>query len=164
MYHQMKEPDPVTKFRPEVPPELAALVAKMLAKKPEARVATAAAVAEALAAWAQQEPRPEVRSGQSGSGLIKTGRTASLMGSRSARMAPRGTAPETKSHMQDDTGSIELGENSRRRTSVVAPMPDLSLNQDGAWLRLSILVGVVALFAGLAGGVVVFLLWGPSVG
>jgi eukaryotic-like serine/threonine-protein kinase len=163
MYHQMKEPEPVTKFRPEVPAELAALVAKMLAKKPGDRVATAAAVAEALAAWAKQEPRPEVRQGQSGVGL-KTGRTASLMSGRSSRIVRRDTAPETKSHMKDDTGSIELDDKARRRPSVVAPMPDLSMNQNGAWLRLSLLVGAVALFAGLAGGVVVFLLWGPRVG
>src|SRR5205807_2585188 len=35
MAHIEKEPPPVTDFRPDVPPELAALVARMLAKAPD---------------------------------------------------------------------------------------------------------------------------------
>ncbi|MFO0841786.1 MAG: serine/threonine-protein kinase [Gemmataceae bacterium] len=165
MFHQMKEPEPVTKYRPEVPAGLAALVARMLAKKPADRPESAAEVAEALAVWARQEPRPEVPTGLSGVALLKTGRTALPASARSGRvMEPRGVAPDTRSHQKDDTGSIELEEKSRRRPSMVAPLPDLTLQENGAWLRLGVLVGVVALVAGLAGGVVAFLLWGPRVG
>jgi serine/threonine protein kinase len=59
MWHQMKEPEPVTALRPDVPAELAALVARMLAKKPEERIATMAEVAQALEAWAAPSPVPE---------------------------------------------------------------------------------------------------------
>jgi eukaryotic-like serine/threonine-protein kinase len=162
MWHQMKEPDLVTKHRPEVPPELAALVARMLAKKPDARPATGAEVAAALVPWARQEPRPEVRTGHSGVGLLKSGTTGSQL--TSGRISPSKPSAETRSHAQEDTGLIELQEKTRRRPAVVAPLDDLAMNNDGAWLRLSLLVGLVALVAGLAGGVVVFLLWGPTVG
>ncbi len=162
MWHQMKQPDPVTKYRPEVPQELADLVNRMLAKKPEDRPATAALVAEELAVWAEQQPRPEVFSGVSGVGLLKTGRTASLGGS--SRRLPSTTAPDTVSHAQEDTGLIEFGESSRRRPTVRTAIPDLALRNEGDWVRLAILIGMVALFAGIAGGVVAFLLWGPSVG
>jgi serine/threonine protein kinase len=161
MWHQMKEPDPVTKHRPEVPPELEALVMRMLAKQPAARPATAAEIIELLTPWAKQEPRPEVRLGHAG--VRSTGRTASI-GVPSGRGSPPASTPDTKSHAQDDTGSIELQGQPRRLPTVVGPLTDLSLHQKGAWLRLSLLVGLVALIAGLAGGLVAFLLWGSQGG
>lgn len=42
---------PVSRLRSEVPPELDAIVARMLAREPDERYATARAVAEELAAW-----------------------------------------------------------------------------------------------------------------
>src|SRR5262245_14488435 len=54
MWHQLKAPEPVTHFRPEVPAGLEAVVARMLAKKPEDRYRDASEVAEALAPWAEQ--------------------------------------------------------------------------------------------------------------
>ncbi len=59
MWHQMKEPEPVDALRPEVPAELTALVAHMLAKKPEDRIATMAEVAQVLERWATPAPVPE---------------------------------------------------------------------------------------------------------
>lgn len=46
--HQRQEPTRLVELRPEVPPELAALVSKMMAKKPEARYQTLREVAETL--------------------------------------------------------------------------------------------------------------------
>jgi serine/threonine protein kinase len=48
MQHQSVEPVPVEKLNPEVPPALAAIIRRMMAKKPEARFQTPAAVAIAL--------------------------------------------------------------------------------------------------------------------
>ncbi len=59
MWHQMKEPEPVNALRPDIPAELAALVVRMLAKKPEDRIATMAEVAQALETWAAPAPVPE---------------------------------------------------------------------------------------------------------
>ncbi|HMP58404.1 MAG TPA: serine/threonine-protein kinase, partial [Gemmatales bacterium] len=51
MYHQMKDPDPLTELRPEIPPEMAEVVAIMMAKNPDHRYPVPAAVVEALAPW-----------------------------------------------------------------------------------------------------------------
>jgi serine/threonine protein kinase/formylglycine-generating enzyme required for sulfatase activity len=48
MKHKLEEPVPVEKLRPDVPPGLAAIVRKLMAKQPEERYQTPAEVAEAL--------------------------------------------------------------------------------------------------------------------
>jgi WD40 repeat protein/serine/threonine protein kinase len=60
--HREQAPPPLTALRADVPPELAAVVARMLAKDPADRHQTPAAVAEALRPFAEPEP-PERRSG-----------------------------------------------------------------------------------------------------
>jgi serine/threonine protein kinase len=47
--HQFEAPEPVERFRPEVPPVVAAVVRKLMAKRPEDRYQTPAELAEALA-------------------------------------------------------------------------------------------------------------------
>jgi serine/threonine protein kinase len=54
--HQIKDPPPLHERRPDVPPELCALVRKMMAKKPEDRFQTPAAVQKALAPWLRDKP------------------------------------------------------------------------------------------------------------
>jgi len=49
--HQVKQPKPISDERRDVPPELAAIVSKMMAKNPDDRFPTAAEIASALAAW-----------------------------------------------------------------------------------------------------------------
>ncbi|HKI34531.1 MAG TPA: serine/threonine-protein kinase [Gemmataceae bacterium] len=49
--HHLQEPAPLCELRPDVPEALAAVVARMMAKSPEARYQTAADVHQALAAW-----------------------------------------------------------------------------------------------------------------
>lgn len=53
MFHQMKDPDPITQVRPDVPPEMAEVVAIMMAKNPDHRFQVPAAIVEALAPWTQ---------------------------------------------------------------------------------------------------------------
>ncbi|MHB1426035.1 MAG: serine/threonine protein kinase [Gemmataceae bacterium] len=58
--HRMEPPPDVQKLRPDVPAELAALLQRLLAKKPEERFATADEVAAALAPFASApQPRSE---------------------------------------------------------------------------------------------------------
>lgn len=61
MYHQTKEPDPITQLRPDVPPELEEVIKTMMAKNPDDRFPNPAAVVEALAPWTQMPlpPPPE---------------------------------------------------------------------------------------------------------
>jgi serine/threonine protein kinase len=53
LWHQLRPAKSVREFRPEVPEGLAAIIAKMIAKKPGQRYQTPGEVAEALAEWAQ---------------------------------------------------------------------------------------------------------------
>jgi hypothetical protein len=51
MAHQVREPVPVRQLRPGVPAEMAAVVARMMAKRPEQRYQSPAEVVAALEAW-----------------------------------------------------------------------------------------------------------------
>jgi eukaryotic-like serine/threonine-protein kinase len=54
--HLAEEPSPVEQLRPDVPPAVAAVVRKMMAKKPEDRYSTPAEVADALSRALTPEP------------------------------------------------------------------------------------------------------------
>jgi serine/threonine protein kinase len=56
--HLEKQPAPVRSLRPEVSPELAEVVAKMMAKRPEDRYQTPAEVAQALLPYTRARGRP----------------------------------------------------------------------------------------------------------
>jgi serine/threonine-protein kinase len=58
VWQQIKEPTPIDELRPEVPPELAEIVHKMLAKKPADRFQTPAEVFDALAPFVPDEVVP----------------------------------------------------------------------------------------------------------
>ncbi len=66
----MKEPPPINRLRPEVPAELAAVVHKMLQKKPADRYSSVDEVFEALAAFDSEDAAagPVVDSGTAGTG------------------------------------------------------------------------------------------------
>lgn len=51
LWHRTKEPTPIQEIRPEVPPALAAIVTRMMAKDPKARFQTPAQVAAELEHW-----------------------------------------------------------------------------------------------------------------
>jgi serine/threonine-protein kinase len=53
-YHRNNEPQPIEQLRPDVPPELGAVLRKMMAKRPEDRYATAAGAADALKPFCQK--------------------------------------------------------------------------------------------------------------
>src|SRR5262249_15184570 len=54
--HRTEEPAPITSVNPSIPAGFAAIVHKMLAKKPEERFASAAAVRKELLKWVSGEP------------------------------------------------------------------------------------------------------------
>ena len=58
--HQMDTPVPITVLSPAVPPDLAAVVDKMMAKDPDGRYQTPSAVAVALLPWAGPSALPAV--------------------------------------------------------------------------------------------------------
>jgi eukaryotic-like serine/threonine-protein kinase len=58
LWHQQKDPEPITSLVPEVPKSLEAVLRKMMAKKPEQRYATAEDVAAALLPFSKPHPQP----------------------------------------------------------------------------------------------------------
>jgi serine/threonine protein kinase len=57
LQHRHSEAVPVERLRPEVPPELAAVVRRLMAKRPADRYQTPAEAAQALAPFAGEEPK-----------------------------------------------------------------------------------------------------------
>jgi eukaryotic-like serine/threonine-protein kinase len=98
--HQRAEPAPVESLNPEVPPALAALVRRMMAKNPEERFQTPAAVALALA--------PFVRNSTGSSGMI--------------RRDPRLTQALEAKAPQEDTPIPSV----LRTTSLISPHPGVA--------------------------------------
>jgi serine/threonine-protein kinase len=76
MQHQLRTAPPIRDINPDVPDELAAVIAKMLAKKPDDRYQTAAEVVDALSRWAASSTR--VLAGLSQTSLGATGTHAAL--------------------------------------------------------------------------------------
>jgi serine/threonine protein kinase/thiol-disulfide isomerase/thioredoxin len=58
LFHQMRELPPLHEVQPEVPPGLSAVVARMIAKSPEARYPTPSEVLADLAPWLPQGASP----------------------------------------------------------------------------------------------------------
>lgn len=58
LWHQTREPEPVDNLRPDVPAELAAVLQKMINKKPDDRYRTPAEVVDALAPWTGEPLAP----------------------------------------------------------------------------------------------------------
>jgi serine/threonine protein kinase len=58
LWHQIRKIQSVADYRGDVPPEMAAVIEKMLTKSPEDRYETPQQVADALAPWAQQPISP----------------------------------------------------------------------------------------------------------
>ncbi len=158
MWHQTLMPERVDVLRPEVPAELADLVARMLAKKPEDRPQTMAEVAEALAPWASQAPPPQKRSPRSLAELRAVGpRTGLLGGTTTARLLPGGASPDTLvSLAQEDTGQMEPRSSSPSEGPRSSTTP-AARGTSGKLLLLGALAGVLVT---LALGALAFLLFG----
>lgn len=58
LWHQIRQIQSVTDFRKDVPPEIAGIIEKMLAKSPEDRFETPQALADALAPWCENPVDP----------------------------------------------------------------------------------------------------------
>src|SRR5262245_48604707 len=58
LMHQVTEPTPITELRDDVPPEMAAVLTRMIAKDPADRYQSPAEVMEALADWINPPPPP----------------------------------------------------------------------------------------------------------
>jgi WD40 repeat protein/serine/threonine protein kinase len=92
MCHAMREPRPIRELRPDVPEELAAVIARMMAKDRAARYQTPAEIVTALAPWVQSPVAPPLSGilakAAGGTGETKPG-GASLLPPLSGSSAPQ---------------------------------------------------------------------------
>jgi serine/threonine protein kinase len=156
IWHQTVVPEPVHTHRPEVPLVLSAVVARMLAKKPEDRFASAAAAAEALAPWAEAGSAEQALLSQRSMVDIRLGPTGPVSANLSCGLL-RGRLPH------DDTAVAQAGEDTGKMSgprprpaapAKPAPAPQVQARPGRRWL----LFGGLALAAGgLIGGLLALL-------
>ncbi len=144
--HQTKEPTPVTDFRSDVPPELLALLAKMMRKDPSDRFQTPAEVFDAFSVWGDTPVPPPAhempdlcpavleltghaadRTKTSTTRLLAGGGRTSLgnaLSSGGVRTLTTDTPPIRGSHPMTQTSATS--------TSPTMPLPDLSAAANSA--------------------------------
>lgn len=162
MYHQTRIPDRVDRIRPEIPAELADVVARMLSKSREDRQQSMREVALALAPWADAAPSLESRSStrlgsESRAGNSLTGRLPGLPDKLLGKPVPD---TWVNSAAEVDTGRIDLCARLASEEAIDSEEPAQTSDQN-LGRNLLILGGVIGLLSGLVGGIVAFLLWGP---
>jgi eukaryotic-like serine/threonine-protein kinase len=158
MWHQTKVPERVDVLRPEIPAELADVVAKMLAKNPDDRQQTMDEVAEVLSQWADLAPPPSSPSPRSLAEMRYPGTgTGRLGGASTNRMHSRGSA-NTWVAAEQDTAKIAPDD---KPGPLERPLRDVTLGNEKAMRILAVLGGLGALVFVLAAGVVAFLALGP---
>jgi serine/threonine protein kinase len=106
IWHQTRQPKPVTAYRNDVAPELVTIIQKMMAKQPEDRYQHPRELSQALATWGQRQiaPPPDAEM---------------------PRLSPAATgapSPETT----QSAAATQAGPSSSRRTWQVTPSPTKS--------------------------------------
>jgi eukaryotic-like serine/threonine-protein kinase len=97
MAHRTEKPEPISKFRPDVPLDLEAIIDKMIAKSPQQRPQTAKEVAEKLRKWLSD----------AGSGRTYS-RLSALMAEASRAKHPAGQEPRPADSKSGATTELEL--------------------------------------------------------
>ena len=93
MQHQLRTAPPLREVNPDVPEELAEVVAKMLAKKPAERYQTPAEVIAALAPWLSDDGEHKVVVGLSGTDEGSSGRLRDTLASKRTKRTGKEPAP-----------------------------------------------------------------------
>ena len=165
LHHQMKAPPPLSELNPELPKGLTAVVAKMLAKKPEQRFPSAADVIAALAPWLGNSAR--VVAGLSRTHIGQTGEHVALreLAAASSRRLPPvdlyDSATVDPSRPAQDTGPVASAETTReaiRRGPETDAMPEpvpvarKSRKKVLIAAAVGVLVAAIGVTAALAGG------------
>ncbi len=150
--HATEAPPAVERLRPEVPAAVAAVVRRLMAKRPEDRFATAAEVAAVLAPFCGGAA-PSAPVGPSSSPFLDVLATPS--GGSAYGAAPDAVAADDGSAlagtMAAELSATPLGSS---RLPALSPPEESPAPRPGGWLRVALLAGVVVaglLAAGAAG-------------
>jgi serine/threonine protein kinase len=115
--HLEKEPPPLQQLRPEVRPDLSAVVARMLAKDPDQRYQRPIEVAQALAPFAKAGGKPRTAGGEARPVRVSSPGTGTRAGGDTSRV-PELDKGESKVH----TGRVPAA----AREEKAAPFADLT--------------------------------------
>jgi serine/threonine-protein kinase len=147
--HQLDPPPPLQASRPDVPDELARIVARLMAKKPEGRFATAAELAEALGPFVRFTPGVAVAGGRGPVGVVAAPET---LPPSSPTVPP--FEPDAAEHQPvgDPAGSARptrtkpRGTGAPRKRPRVKPRPQANV----FYYRLAAVLGLLTLLAAIA--------------
>lgn len=122
--HQVKEPTAITTLRADVPAGMAEVLAKMMAKKPEDRYGSPAAVVEALSQWSNAPPssEPTHHPRKDAANLSDTMTTASPKTKTSKTLPPPATGSKTSAHTPPAAKSMAPESGRRQSTRPRATM------------------------------------------
>lgn len=171
LWHQMRDPTPLSDRRPDVPAEVSRAVMKMMAKDPAQRYQSCAGVVEALAPFCATTPTPQ---GPARPGATN-GRNTSSPYVRTSRVGPstsarRKQAPPAKEAIVEPTPRPRRRDEDDDRPRRRDDWDDRPRRRDADLLKpatsgtfgILALVGVMLGVLLLVGGVIVFLIVGPA--
>jgi len=121
MAHQFKQPDSLAKLAPETPPELVAVVERLMQKKPEARYRTVGEVVEALRPFAPRASAVHAR--PSSKATVTTKRAAAKADGKATVEAPKSVAPSTPTPRPQTVGSLPTRDTLRGTAAPSKPIP-----------------------------------------
>jgi len=160
--HIEKEPQPLHELRPDVPAELSAVVARMLAKDPAQRYQRPTEVAQALLPFCKPGGKPVAASGASQPPGVASGETGTAVGGETSRLKGPGdgaTKPPAKAPavavVEKESPLGNLGD-----APALAPAPNKGKKEREAakpapgvwWKRPALLAGAGAAVLALAVG------------
>ncbi len=132
LWHQNRNPKPIRDARPNVPADVAAVLTKMMAKKPENRYQTPTELSEALLPFTQtpipappEKEMPQLSAAAMGAGV--GGSTMVLTAPRTMNQAPRPPVTSTTLVAPRTPAPAGLADAETRKTPpipVVEPIPD----------------------------------------
>jgi serine/threonine-protein kinase len=134
LQHQMDPPRPVQLIRLEIPPEVSTIVHTLLAKRPEERFQSGAAIAHALEPWCLEGP---------------TSTTAPAIVPKAEAVDPTSATIETTAHDPFDFGSAHDADTPEAiRRPPPTPKPTRRKPDRFPWLVIGAVVLVMAIIAG----------------
>jgi eukaryotic-like serine/threonine-protein kinase len=161
IWHQMKEPPPIRELRPDVPPGLAAVVAKMMAKQLEDRYQLPAEVFEALTPWGAGEVSPPAEDempklcprsqgpGSTDPSSIRRSAAPTMVQPRTPRPGPLSVIAEpTAITPRQGNGSAKAAKSGKARVTETEPETDEPAFTSGQpkWLLPAVIGGAALLF------------------
>jgi serine/threonine protein kinase len=128
MAHQFKKPQSLSELAPETPPELIALVEKLMQKKPEDRYTSVGEIVEELRPFVirrsnQAMPRANGKPHAAQNRLHAAGSTDSKPAASGAPAAPKPVAPSAPTPRPQAVGSLPTRNSLRGAVPAAAPKP-----------------------------------------